>query len=74
VKRAAILLPATYPDAMQPGEYHGRALACPCCGVISTLDDSYRIDNGTVTPSWCCPSPSCPALPLWLEFLPTSAN
>jgi hypothetical protein len=61
VKKAAIMLPATYPDAMQPGEYSkskdGTHVACPACGVCQRLEAEL----------FSCTNPSCD-VSIWIEL------
>lgn len=59
LKKVVILLPAFFPDAIGPGEYHGGHIGCPACSTVQRVADFALI--------WVCVNPACDAKPVWLE-------
>jgi hypothetical protein len=67
MKRVAVLLPASFPDAIGPGEYRRGAEAvhvgCPECSVIQRLEGVQL----------SCVNPACP-LVTWVELATDAGN
>jgi hypothetical protein len=63
VKHVAVLLPASFPDAIGPGEYRRSAevvhVGCPECGVVQRLGAGGALLS--------CANPACP-LVTWVEL------